>query len=147
MATRRRNGGNPNHWIPNSGASEHFTPQKHILINYYSLDEPVEANTAQRKLDGIGTGTVHITVEGQDGHLKVTLEEVLHVPGMDSNLLSSNALLGKGLEINMHPTKGTNIPSAISALIISGLIKSPVSRLMRSSSSKTCIRWAFIIMT
>ena len=39
----------------------------------------------------------------------MTLEEVLHVPGMDSNLLSSNVLLGKGLEISIHPTKGTNI--------------------------------------
>jgi hypothetical protein len=28
---------------------------------------------------------------------------------MDSNLLSSNVLLGKGLEVSMHPTRGTNI--------------------------------------
>jgi len=26
-------GGNPNHWILDSGASEHFTSHKHILIN------------------------------------------------------------------------------------------------------------------
>ena len=102
-------GGNPTHWILDSGASEHFTPHKHILINYKSLDEPVEVNTVQGKLYGVGTGCVHITVEGQDGHVKVTLEEILHVPGMDSNLLSSNVLLGKGLEISMHPTRGTNI--------------------------------------
>jgi len=57
-----------------------------------------------------GVGSVHITAEGQHGAcMQVTLEEVLHVPGMDSNLLSSNILLGKGLEISMHPTKGTNI--------------------------------------
>ncbi|HTS05200.1 MAG TPA: DDE-type integrase/transposase/recombinase, partial [Candidatus Eisenbacteria bacterium] len=103
-------GGNPTHWILDSGASEHFTPHKHILIDYRSLDEPVEVNTAKGKLHGIGVGSVHITVEGQDGvQVQVTLEEVLHVPGMDSNLLSSNVLLGKGLEISMHPTKGTNI--------------------------------------
>ena len=103
-------GGNPTHWILDSGASEHFTPHKHILINYKSLDEPVEVNTAQGKLHGIGTGSVHITVEGEKGtRVKVTLEEVLHVPGMDSNLLSSNVLLGKRLEISMHPTRGTNI--------------------------------------
>ena len=103
-------GGNPNHWTLVSGASEYFTPHKHILIDYKSLDEPVEVNTAKGKLHGIGTGSVHITVEGQNGaHVKVTLEEVLHVPGMDSNLLSSNVLLGKGLEISMHPTRGTNI--------------------------------------
>ena len=103
-------GGNPDHWILGSGASEHFTPHKHILIDYKSLDEPVEVNTAKGKLHGIGTGSVHITVEGQDCALvQATLEEVLYIPGMDFNLLSSNVLLGKGLEINMHPTKGTNI--------------------------------------
>jgi len=104
------NGGNPAYWILDSGASEHFTPHKHILIDYKSLDEPVEVNMAQGKLHSVGTGNVHITVEGQDGaRVKVTLGEVLHVPGMDSNLLSSNVLLGKGLEISMHPTRGTNI--------------------------------------
>ena len=39
-------GGNPAYWILDSGASEHFTPHKHILIDYKSLDEPVEVNTA-----------------------------------------------------------------------------------------------------
>jgi len=103
------NGGNPTHWILDSGASEHFTPHKHILIDYKSLDKPVEVNTAKGKLHGIGTGSVHLTVEGQDGIVPITLKEVLHVPGMDSNLLSSNVLLDKGLEISMHPVRGTNI--------------------------------------
>jgi hypothetical protein len=100
----------PNHWILDSGASEHFTPHQHILIDYKTLDEPVEVNTAKGKLHGIGTGSVHLTVEGQDSNFTlITLHEVLHVPGMDSNLLSSNVLLGKGLEISMHPTRGINI--------------------------------------
>ncbi|HEU0048972.1 MAG TPA: hypothetical protein VFQ43_15375, partial [Nitrososphaera sp.] len=102
--------GNPNHWILDSGASEHFSPHEHVMTNYKSLSEPVEVNTAKGKLHGIGTGSVHLTVEGQDGSLTpIPLHEVLHVPGMDSNLLSSNVLLGKGLEISMHPTRGINI--------------------------------------
>lgn len=100
---------NPKHWILDSGASEHFTPYKHVLIDYKTLDKPVEVNTAKGKLFGIGTGNVHLTVEGQGGFTPITLHKVLHVPGMDSNLLSSNVLLGKGFEINMHPVKGTNI--------------------------------------
>jgi len=49
-------------------------------------------------------------VEGHTGTLvKVTLEKVLHVPDMDSNLLSSNEMLAKGLEIQMYPTKGMNV--------------------------------------
>jgi transposase InsO family protein len=102
--------GNPNHWILDSGASEHFSPHKHILTDYKKLDEPVEVNTAKGKLLGIGTGSVHLVVEGQSGDvIPITLHEVLHVPGMDSNLLSSNVLLGKGLEVSMHPTRGINI--------------------------------------
>src|SRR5271154_1053750 len=101
---------NPKHWFLDSGASEHFTPHRHILIDYKSLDESVEVNTAKGKLHGIGTGSVHLTVEGQDGNLtSIIIHEVLHVPGMDSNLLSSNVLLDKGLEISMHPIRGTNI--------------------------------------
>ena len=102
--------GNPKHWILDSGASEHFTLHKNILIDYKSLDKPVEVNTAKGKLHGIGTGSVHLTVEGQGGTLiSIIVHEVLHVPGMDSNLLSSNVLLDKGLEISMHPIRGTNI--------------------------------------
>src|SRR5271170_4688994 len=102
--------GNPQHWILDSGASEHFTPHKYILIDYKSLDKPVEVSTAKGKLHGIGIGSVHLTVEGQGGNLtSIIVHEVLHVPGMDSNLLSSNVLLDKGLEISMHPIRGTNI--------------------------------------
>jgi hypothetical protein len=80
------------------------------MIDYKTLDEPVEVNTAKGKLYGIGTGSVHLTVEGQDGDIiPITLHKVLYVPGMDSNLLSCNVLLGKELEISMHPTRGINI--------------------------------------
>jgi gag-polypeptide of LTR copia-type len=103
------NGGNPKHRFVDSGASEHFTPHQHILIDYKTLNEPVEVNTAKGKLRGIGTGSVHLTVEGQDGPVPITLKEVLYVPGMDSNLLSSNALLEKGLEVSMHPVRGIDI--------------------------------------
>ena len=40
-------GVNLTHWIVDSGASEHFMSHKHILIDYRSLDEPVEVNMAQ----------------------------------------------------------------------------------------------------
>jgi hypothetical protein len=46
--------------------------------------------------------------EGQDGDLTpITLNEVLRIPGMDCNLLSSKVLLTKGLEISMHPARRT----------------------------------------
>ena len=86
------------------------------LDQLHILNEPVEVNTAKGKLLGIGTGSIHLTVEGQDGTLiQITLYEVLYVSGMDSNLLSSNVLLGKGVKISAHPIKGTN-------LLLSGVI-------------------------
>src|SRR5947199_24324 len=66
---------NPKHWILDSGASEHFTPYKHVLIDYKTLDKPVEVNTAKGKLFGIGTGNVHLTVEGQGGFTPITLHK------------------------------------------------------------------------
>ena len=103
-------GGTLNHWILDSGASEHFTPYRELYSTYEPLGNPAEVRTAKGKLKGIGIGSIHLIVEGHAGaQVKVTLEKVLHVPGMDSNLLSSNAMLAKGLEVRMHPTKGTNI--------------------------------------
>ena len=102
--------GNPNHWILDSGASEHFTPYEYILINYKTLDEPVEVNTVKGKLLGIGTGNVHLIVKGQGSNFTpITLQKVLYVPRMDSNLLFRNVLLRKGFEISMHLIKRTNI--------------------------------------
>jgi transposase InsO family protein len=67
-------------------------------------------NTAKGKLQGVGIGSVEITViDGGGAHLSVKLTNVLHVPNMDSNLLSTNVLLANGIEINMHPTRGTKI--------------------------------------
>jgi hypothetical protein len=79
------------------------------LIDYKTLDEPVEVNTAKGKLLGISTGSVHLTVEDQASLTSIVLKEVLHVPGMNSNLLSNYVLLEKGLEISMHFIRGTDI--------------------------------------
>jgi len=69
MARKAHIGGNgengdPKYWILDSGASEHFSPHKQVMKNYKSLDEPVEVNTTKGKLHGIGTGSVHLMVEG-----------------------------------------------------------------------------------
>jgi hypothetical protein len=98
------------HWILDSGPLEYCSPKKRILTDYKKVDEPIEVNTAKGQLHGIGTGSVHLTVDRQSGDpIPITLHEVLYVPGMDSNLLSSNVLLGKPLEISMHSTRGINI--------------------------------------
>jgi len=81
----REAGGTPNHWIVDSGASEHFTLYRELYGTYEPLSSPAEVRTVKRKLKGIGIGSIHLTVEGHAGtHVKVTLEKVLHVLGMDS---------------------------------------------------------------
>src|SRR5579862_1984299 len=100
----------PNHWILDSGASEHFTPYRQLYSSYVPLREAVNIFTAKGELQGVGIGAIPIMVEDGGGSpLRITLLNVLHVPGMDVNLLSTNALLANGAEVNMHPRRGTKI--------------------------------------
>jgi len=100
----------PNHWILDSGASEHFSPYRQLYSSYVPLREAVNVYTAKGELQGIGIGAIDVMVEDGGGSpLRITLMNVLHVPDMDVNLLSTNVLLGNGAEINMHPQRGTKI--------------------------------------
>jgi len=102
--------GHPDHWILDSGASEHFTPYRHLYGRYLHFKDPVEVQTAKGKLDGIGIGSINVAViDGYGNPRMVELKNVLHVPEMDSNLLSSNVLVDNGFEVSMHPMRGTNI--------------------------------------
>src|SRR5579859_958111 len=101
---------NPNHWILDSGASEHFSPYRQLYSSYVPLREAVNVFTAKGKMQGIGIGDISIMVEDGGGSpLRITLLNVLHVPDMDVNLISTNVLLANGAEINMHPQRGTKI--------------------------------------
>jgi len=102
--------GHPDHWILDSGASEHFTPYRHLYRRYFQFKDTVDVQTAKGKLDGISVGSINVTVIDRRGNSRMMeLKNVLHVPEMDSNLLSSNVLVDNGFEVSMHPTKGTNI--------------------------------------
>jgi transposase InsO family protein len=102
--------GHPDHWILDSGASEHFSPYRDLYERYIPLREATDVQTAKGRLRGIGIGSINVTVvDGRGDFRTVELKNVLHVPGMDSNLLSSNVLIENGFEINMHQSTGTNI--------------------------------------
>jgi len=109
---RNANGekGAAKHWIVDSGASDHFTPYRHLYSRYTPLESVEGVQTAKGELHAIGIGTIDITVvDGKGNPREVELKNVLHVPGMDSNLLSSNVLVERGFEVSMHPTKGTRV--------------------------------------
>ena len=100
----------PNHWILDSGASEHFSPYRQLYSSYLPLKEAVNVLTAKGRMQGVGVGNIDIMVEDGGGlPLRITLLNVLHVPDMDVNLLSTNVLLANGAEVNMHPQRGTKI--------------------------------------
>ena len=74
------------------------------------LRNSVNVFTAKGELQGIGIGAIEVMVEdGEGSSLRITLLNVLHVPEMDVNLISTNVLLANGAEINMHPKRGTKI--------------------------------------
>jgi transposase InsO family protein len=74
------------------------------------LREAVNVFTAKGELQGIGIGAIEVMVEDGGGSpLRITLLNVLHVPEMDVNLISTNVLLANGAEVNMHPQRGTKI--------------------------------------
>jgi hypothetical protein len=54
--------GHPDHWILDSGASEHFSPYRHLYGRYLQFKEPVNVQTAKGHLDGIGIGSINVTV-------------------------------------------------------------------------------------
>ena len=100
----------PNHWILDSGASEHFSPYRQLYSSYVPLREAVNVFTAKGELKGIGIGAIDIMVEDGGGSpLRITLLNVLHVPEMNVNLISINVLPTNGAEVNMHPQRGTKI--------------------------------------
>ena len=100
----------PNHWVLDSGASEHFSPFRQLYTSYVPLREAVNIFTAKGELQGVGIGNIDVMAEdGSGSPLRITLMNVLHVPDMDVNLLSTNVLLANGAEVNMHPQRGTKI--------------------------------------
>ena len=52
---------------------------------------------------------LHPCIRDDDKTYEVILKEVIHAPDMDSNLISTTALLNKELEVSMHPVKDANI--------------------------------------
>jgi len=75
--------------------------QTHASVSDLS---PVQVNAITY---GIGIGRIPITVVGdEDSRYKVNLEQVIHVPNMEMNLLSTEVLLRKGPDVLMHHKHG-----------------------------------------
>ena len=99
----------PDIWYIDSGASVHFSPHRNKFESYTPLDNPIEIETAEGTIYGIGKGTITVeAMAGSDINI-LQLKNVVHVPKMSANLLSSTVLYDLGFEVSMKPGQGVNI--------------------------------------
>ncbi len=84
-----------NEFIIDSGASEHLTNDKDILVDYKTVinQEVTVANGCKMQIAGIGS--IPIICNGQ----KLLVSNVYYVPDVAANLISTNQLTKKGWKI------------------------------------------------
>jgi Reverse transcriptase (RNA-dependent DNA polymerase)/gag-polypeptide of LTR copia-type/Integrase core domain len=98
------------HWYLDSGASEHFSPHRHLFETFKELNKPCEITTAEgTTVMGTGIGSIILSAITNDGINTLHLNNVIYAPKMDVNLLSTITLYDRGYEISMNPKKGVEI--------------------------------------
>ena len=98
------------YWYLDSGASEHFSPHRHLFETFKELSDPCEITTAEgTTVMGTGIGNITLTAVTNDGINTLHLNNVIYAPKMDANLLSTITLYDRGYEISMNPKKGVEI--------------------------------------
>jgi len=91
----------PEEWILDSGASAHMTGIKSLLKDYKEVAMTTVTVANGDILPAKGVGNISFKTE----HGYVTFTGVLHVPGLDRNLISVPQLTSKGLAIRMLKDK------------------------------------------
>ena len=91
--------GNDN-WIIDSGASQHMTSNRELLVNYkeFPVPEPVVLGDG-RSVDACGSGEIRITMilgPNEKYEKKSTMTKVLYVPKLTTSLFSVQAVTAKG---------------------------------------------------
>ena len=89
-----------NHWIVDSGASATMSCQRSWFITYICLDPPqriIVGDGYSIEAVGIGRTAVNIELEGQTQ--QIILQNVYHVPALNTNLLSVSQLVRCGYQV------------------------------------------------
>ena len=86
------------HWIIDSGATQHMSHSRDSFSQYKLLDEHVSVEVGDgRYLKGVGVGEVLLTLSlPNNKSRKCTLTNVLHVPELHCNLVSVNQASSHG---------------------------------------------------
>lgn len=89
-------------WYVDSGATQHMTSNKNLLQNY-KLIEPKMVKTANgRMMKAIGQGTACISIHTHNSAKDIVLNNTLHVPELDPNLISVQKLTALGFSVNFN---------------------------------------------
>lgn len=84
-------------WYLDSGASEHMCNKYEMFGKYVKLKEPKQIKIGDGSLiTAIGIGTVFIESYNGCKFVKMKIQNVLHVPELELNLLSQGKVLDKG---------------------------------------------------
>lgn len=89
-------------WYADSGATHHMCEEESIMHNY------IPTTSTSWTVNGIGgiqlivrgQGSVHITTTVCDTMHAAILHDVLHVPGLDTNLLSIASVTDRGIDVH-----------------------------------------------
>lgn len=94
---------NTNKIILDSGASEHFTPNKDWLLDYKPVINKYITVADGNKLPLLGIGKIPII--NKSSNIELLITEVNYVPAITTTLISTKALTNKGWAINFTNNK------------------------------------------
>ncbi|EUC57664.1 Copia-like polyprotein/retrotransposon, partial [Rhizoctonia solani AG-3 Rhs1AP] len=97
-----------NSWILDSGASRHMTPNRHWFMTYQPLLTPIYIRVGNgNQIVASGVGRISIMVQNRQGiESEAVVEDVLHVPDLNSNLLSVRELNKRGVDVLFNKSSG-----------------------------------------
>lgn len=92
-----------NRWYLDSGATSHMTSDKSVLSNWSSAKQPEICLADGTKIVCSGTGSGKLVSVADNGdRVKVTLNDIIHVPSLAGNLLSVSKICDLGFEVLFH---------------------------------------------
>jgi hypothetical protein len=90
----------PDEWLWDSGASASMTPDAGLLHNLWPLDHPTQVRLGDgRSIPIAAIGDLHSSININSQKLELFFPDVLHVPELGQNLLSSFVILNNGYQM------------------------------------------------
>lgn len=88
-------------WIIDSGASEHMVSERDLFTSLTEVTDRSVVVGDGRHLPVLGVGIVPVVVYNGQNYVKTSVEGVLYVPALKSNLFSVPSATNKGYEVDL----------------------------------------------